>query len=210
MFDVLTAIVGLLLLAPVLGGIALAIALTDGLPVFFRQSRVGRNGKPFQLLKFRSMRSSTTGPHITGAGDARITRLGAFLRHYKLDELPQLWNVLRGDMRLVGPRPEVPRFVDMTDPTWQAVLSVKPGITDLASLLYRHEEELLAEVNNVEDHYRNTILPAKLALNLEYLSVRTFWSDLKLICLTAWYSAVPKMFDQWRIRRVLLSREAGQ
>jgi lipopolysaccharide/colanic/teichoic acid biosynthesis glycosyltransferase len=117
--------------------------------------------------------------------------LGAFLRRFKLDELPQLWNVLRGDMDLVGPRPEVPEFVDMRDPVWSAVLEVRPGITDVATLLYRNEEALLAGSPDPERYYVETILPAKLQMNVDYLRRRSFSLDLRLILLTVWYSVLP-------------------
>jgi lipopolysaccharide/colanic/teichoic acid biosynthesis glycosyltransferase len=180
-FDKLAAAAGLLALAPALAALAVAIALEDGFPVLFRQTRVGRRGKPFRLVKFRSMRVGAPGTRITAGGDPRVTRVGAWLRRYKIDELPQLWNVLAGDLSLVGPRPEIPPFVDVGDPAWRAVLEVKPGITDPASLRYRREEELLAGAPDPEQTYREQILPAKLALNLEYIRTRTFWGDLKLI-----------------------------
>src|SRR6266542_2172591 len=159
------AAAGLVIGSPVLLCVSAAIALEDGLPILFRQTRVGRHGKQFKLLKFRSMRTGVAGARITSGADNRITRTGRILRKYKLDELPQLWNVLKGDMGLIGPRPEVPPFVDLSDAAWMAVLAVRPGITDLATLLYRDEERLLAQAGNTEEFYRNTILPAKLALN---------------------------------------------
>jgi lipopolysaccharide/colanic/teichoic acid biosynthesis glycosyltransferase len=128
--------------------------------------------------------------------------VGRYLRKYKLDELPQLWNVLVGQMSLVGPRPEVPAFVDVTDASWQAVLSVRPGLTDLATLLYRDEERLLAGYSDPERAYRESILPAKLALNLEYLAKRSFASDLSLLVLTVIISLVPRAFDPRKIRTV--------
>jgi lipopolysaccharide/colanic/teichoic acid biosynthesis glycosyltransferase len=197
--DVLLSAAGLIALSPVLAGIALAILVETGLPIFFRQERVGRNGAPFWLLKFRSMRVSKGGSQITGAHDDRITPVGRFIRRYKLDELPQLWNVLTGEMRLVGPRPEVPRFVDLSDPTWRTVLSVPPGITDVASLVFRNEEELLAGVVDVEAAYRRDILPPKLALNVDYLRRRNRLTDLQLIFLTIWYSVFPRQFNREQI-----------
>jgi lipopolysaccharide/colanic/teichoic acid biosynthesis glycosyltransferase len=199
-FDIFFAGAGLVLLAPALIAISLAIALGDGRPVLFRQQRVGRGGKLFTILKFRSMRPGPAGAAITGATDSRITRLGKFLRDYKLDELPQLWNVLAGDMSLVGPRPEVPRFVDMKNDHWKQVLSTAPGITDFASLMYRSEEQLLASVEDLEGFYREKILPEKLALNLKYLGARNFRSDMRLIALTAWYSVFPARCSADRVR----------
>ena len=135
----------LCMLSPLLVAIALAVLLGSGWPVLFRQTRVGQRGKAFQLLKFRTMRNGKSGPSITARGDSRITGVGRFLRKFKLDELPQLWNVVRGEMSLVGPRPEVPEFVDMNNPVWRSVLQVRPGITDPASIAFRNEEEILAK-----------------------------------------------------------------
>jgi lipopolysaccharide/colanic/teichoic acid biosynthesis glycosyltransferase len=147
------------------------------------------------------MRNGTQGSVITAAGDSRITRAGARLRRYKLDELPQLVNVLRGDMSLVGPRPEVPELVRMDSPIWRAVLQVRPGITDLATLLYRDEEKLLGASSEPNGFYRESILPAKLVLNLEYLVSRSFWQDLKLILLTIRYSLFPGGLNQDIIKK---------
>ena len=142
-------------------------------PVLFSQERVGRGGRPFRLLKFRSMRpgSESAGALVTGKGDPRVTSVGRWLRRTKLDELPQLWNVVRGDMSLVGPRPEVPRYVAYYTPEQHRVLEVRPGITDPATLAFRHEEELLGAVpvEKREAYYIREILPRKLELNLSYL-----------------------------------------
>jgi len=194
LFDCICAAVGLLLLSPLLVCLSLLIAVVDGAPVFFRQTRVGRNGRPFRILKFRSMRASP-GRLITCGGDQRITRLGGMLRNYKLDEFPQLWNVLRGEMGLVGPRPEVPEYARPESRLWQAVLVARPGITDLASLLYRNEEELLRSKPDPEAYYRDYLQPRKLALNLTYLSTRNLWLDLRLIVSSIRYSLFPKSFD---------------
>jgi lipopolysaccharide/colanic/teichoic acid biosynthesis glycosyltransferase len=207
---VLDLIAGTLLLIaalPLILLLAMAVKVQDGGPVFFRQQRVGRNGAPFQLWKFRSMRISNQGAAITSSGDSRITPVGRYLRKYKLDELPQLWNVVRGDMSLVGPRPEVPRFVDAGDPVWQAVHRVRPGITDLATLVYRDEEHILAGFDDPEQGYRDAVLPAKLALNLEYLRRRSLSRDLKLLTLTIRYSFVRDGFDPDRIRHSILPKE---
>lgn len=201
MLDGALSAAGLLLLSPLLLIAALAVIIDDGPPLFFRQKRIGRMGRPFQLIKFRSMTATLPGRSITASSDPRVTRAGRILRKYKIDELPQLWNVLRGEMSLVGPRPEVPPFVTLSDPVWRVVLGVKPGITDLASLVYRNEEEILGGVSDPERHYREVILPAKLALNVQYIQVRTFWCDMKLILLTAFYSAFPTRFDASRILR---------
>jgi len=146
---------------------------------------VGRGGREFELVKFRSMIVNHGGAPITRKGEARITRVGAWLRRWKLDELPQLWNVVRGEMSLVGPRPEVPEYVDLSDPRWQRVLEARPGITDPASIEFRDEEELLAAAKHWELEYRNVILPKKLALSAAYLERRTCSSDLEILLRTA-------------------------
>jgi lipopolysaccharide/colanic/teichoic acid biosynthesis glycosyltransferase len=197
------AVAGLLFLIPVLAALALVILWDDGPPVFFRQMRVGRRGKLFHIWKFRTMRAGSQGSVVTAAGDGRITRAGAALRRYKLDELPQLFNVLKGDMSLVGPRPEVPEYVQLEAPIWQAVLQVRPGVTDLATLLYRNEEKLLATSGDPNTFYRKSVLPAKLDLNRGYILSRTFKRDLQLIYLTIRYSLFPGQFDSNFIRRTL-------
>lgn len=189
-FDVVCAFAGLLLLGPLLLLIALLILFLDGRPVLFRQERVGRRGKPFLVWKFRTMRTQapgSKGPLITAACDPRITKLGSWLRRLKLDELPQLYNVLRGQMSVIGPRPEVKRYVHLEDPSWRLVLSVRPGLTDLATLAYVDEEETLAIYEDPEVEYRETILPRKLALNVQYLRLRSRHTDLRLVVLTILY-----------------------
>jgi len=183
--DITLAGAGLIAAAPLILLAALAIVLEDGLPAFFLQPRVGRGGRLFRIIKLRSMKANQAGAAITGSDDPRITRVGRMLRAYKLDELPQLWNVVKGEMSLVGPRPEVARFVDPSDSRWRAVLGVRPGITDPAALLYRDEERLLAGRKNCEEYYRRAILPRKLMLNITYIQSRSFWSDLKLLLATA-------------------------
>ena len=205
LFDCGAALLVLLLASPLLLLIAAAVRLQDRGPVFFLQERVGRGGRPFRLWKFRTMRASGHGRAITCSGDGRVTPVGAVLRAYKLDELPQLWNVLRGDMSLIGPRPEVPCFVDACSPVWRAVHSVRPGITDLATLVYRDEERILAAFTDPERGYRDTVLPAKLALNLEYLERRSLGRDLKLLALTVRYSFWPAGFDAERIKKAILA-----
>jgi lipopolysaccharide/colanic/teichoic acid biosynthesis glycosyltransferase len=180
--DITAASLGLVFLSPLFLGLALAIKLSSRGPVFYRALRIGKAGQPFQLYKFRSMQQDADklGPGITAADDHRITPLGRFLRRTKLDELPQLINVVRGEMNLVGPRPEDPRYVRLYTPEQRRVLLVRPGITGAASLTYRHEAQLLAGPNR-ESIYRYQIMPAKLEIDLEYLSHRTLWSDLRLI-----------------------------
>jgi len=201
LFNATCAAAGLVFLVPVFAGIALVLILDDGPPVFFSQIRVGKNGKPFRIWKFRTMRVGSQGSVITAAGDGRVTKAGAALRRWKLDELPQLFNVLKGDMSLVGPRPEAAEQVHLEAPVWQAVLQVRPGITDLASLLYRNEEELLGAVDDPNTFYRESVLPAKLLLNLAYLRSRSFWLDMRLILLTIWYSLLPERFDPDLVKR---------
>ena len=185
LFDIAASCIGLLLLAPVLLGIAVWIKRDSSGPVFFRQQRIGRHGEPFRIYKFRSMRQDNAGLQITVGADDRITRSGHFIRAYKLDELPQLINVLLGDMSIVGPRPEVPRYVALYPADVRAeVLSVRPGITDLASVQYRSESTLLAQSSNPEQTYVDTILPAKLALCRQYVRERSFLLDLKIIAMT--------------------------
>ena len=202
-FDIACAALGIVLMAPALALIALLILWDDGLPVVFEQTRVGRYGKYFTIRKFRTMRPRSSGAPITAAGDTRITRIGRWLREFKLDELPQLLNVLKGDMSLIGPRPEVPEFVRIEDPQWQAVLNVRPGITDLATLICRDEERLLSGLLDPVKSYRETILPAKVLLNLEYQRSRTLMRDLRLLALTVRYSFFPESVDPARLRRIL-------
>lgn len=201
--DAAIAVIGLVLLSPVLALIAIAILLESGRPVLFRQTRVGQHGRLFQILKFRSMFHGRQGTRITAASDPRVTNVGRVLRRFKLDEIPQLWNVVRGEMALVGPRPEVPTFVDLSSAEWKSVLSVRPGITELASLVYREEEQLLAGVPEPEEYYRRVIVPAKLSLNLRYIRERTPLRDLQLIWFTALSSGLPGLFDSKRITRWL-------
>ena len=197
--DVICAIAALVVLSPVLCAIALAVLIRDGAPVLYRQTRVGRNGRPFLILKFRSMQTGIAGASITADGDARVTPLGRWLRKFKLDELPQFWNVLRGEMSLIGPRPEVPDYVQFEDPVWREVLSAPPGITDLASLAFRGEEQLLSRDVDAESYYRLVILPAKLRLNVLYLRSRSLSADLRLLWMTMLYSFMPHKFDRSRV-----------
>lgn len=185
-FDIVFASVALVLLLPLLVLFALAVALTSPGGAFFRQVRVGRHGRPFNLLKFRSMRpgSEALGQLTIGGRDPRITGVGHFLRRTKLDELPQLWNVLKGDMSVVGPRPEVPRYVALYTTDQRQVLSVRPGITGMASLDYVDENELLARSDDPERTYVEEVMPAKLALDLRYVRERTFALDLRIIAAT--------------------------
>ena len=178
------ALIGIIAISPFLAICAVAIWLEDGGPALFRQTRVGVAGTPFSLLKLRTMRHCSIGPCITAGADSRITRVGRVLRHFKLDELPQLWNVVRGDMEFIGPRPEVPEYVDIYNPQWRAVLAFRPGMTDPASLVFRDEEKLLADQADVERFYREILLPRKLAISNRYARTRSVVTDLRLIVLT--------------------------
>ena len=185
LFDMAASGIGLLLLAPLLLVLAAWIKCDSAGPVFFLQERVGLCGKLFRIIKFRSMRQHHAGPQITVGADVRITRSGRFIRAYKLDELPQLINVLLGDMSLVGPRPEVPRYVALYPAdVREEVLSVRPGMTDLASVQYRSESDLLAASSDPELTYTTVILPAKLALYQQYVRQRSLWLDVRIIGMT--------------------------
>ena len=187
LFDLLGAALALLLLAPLLLGVALAVRLDSPGPVFFRQERVGRHGVPFRIHKFRTMRADAqaVGPQVTVGQDSRITRVGHWLRHYRIDELPQFIDVLQGTMSLVGPRPEVPRFVAHYPADLKArVLAVRPGITDPASLAHIDESALLAAAADPEREYVERILPRKLALQADYVVQATLASDLRVLLRT--------------------------
>lgn len=183
-FDIVLSAAGLVLLSPLLLLIALWIKLDSPGPVLFRQERVGRGGAIFRISKFRTMshRTAGDGPLITVGNDARVTRAGAFLRRTKLDELPQLADVLRGCMSIVGPRPELPCYVALYSTTLRdKVLSVRPGITDPASIRFRDEAQLLARAADPDREYREVIMPAKLRLSAEYVDRASFASDVRLI-----------------------------
>jgi lipopolysaccharide/colanic/teichoic acid biosynthesis glycosyltransferase len=179
--DVVASALGLLVLSPLLVAAALAIKLDSPGPILFRQVRVGRRMRPFQILKFRTMIAVSTGAPLTVGADARITHVGRILRKLKIDELPQLINVLRGEMSLVGPRPEVPRYVAFYPKEFAEILAVRPGITDAASIRYRDEATLLAEADDAEAEYRNRILPDKIALARMYIDCASLRYDLALI-----------------------------
>lgn len=187
LFDMALAAIGLVLLAPLFIGLALAIRLDSRGPVFFRQERVGRHGRIYRIHKFRTMvpDADRSGPQLTVAGDPRVTGVGRYLRRYKLDELPQLLDVLRGEMSLVGPRPEVPRYVaHYPAEVRDIVLSVRPGITDWAAIEFRNENELLAGAKDPERTYLEEVLPAKLARYVEYVRNQSLAGDIRIIFLT--------------------------
>ena len=189
--EAVLSLLGLIVSAPLIALSAAAIAATSPGSVIFRQQRVGRGGRTFVLYKLRTMQTALSGPQVTAGDDLRVTWIGRLLRRTKLDELPELWNVLKGDMSLVGPRPEVPRFVDLENPMWRLVLRVRPGITDPMTLRLRNEEALLAEVKGDREHfYIGLLQPFKLKGYLEYLRERTCWSDVKVL----WQSSVAVIF----------------
>lgn len=182
-FNIVSSAAGLLVLSPVMLAVAVAIRLDSQGPVFFRQVRVGRGGEPFEIVKFRSMTvdAPQRGGQLSIGADPRITRVGRVIRAWKLDELPQLLNVVKGDMDLVGPRPEVPRYVALYSPEQRRVLDVRPGITDPASVAFRDESDLMGEQEDPERYYIEVIMPRKLELNLAYLAGRTLLSDVRVI-----------------------------
>lgn len=181
LFDMVCAALGLLILSPVLLVCALLVGLTSPGGVLFRQERIGKDGVPFTIYKFRSMRKDNAGLKISTSRDTRITSVGRVLRKTKLDELPQLWNVLKGDMSFVGPRPEVREYTDLYTPEQRQVLMVRPGITGLASIRYRNENELLTASSDPNRTYIDEVMPAKLALDLKYIPCACVSYDIKLI-----------------------------
>ena len=183
LFDLLASAAGLLVLSPLFLLLALWVKSDSPGPVFYRQTRVGRGNRDFRLFKFRSMRpdSDKLGLITVGGHDPRVTRSGYYIRKYKLDEFPQLINVFKGDMSLVGPRPEVRKYVDMYTPEQMRVLSVRPGITSLASIRYRNENEILAKADDPDRCYIEKVMPDKLAIDLEYVDRATLWNDIRLI-----------------------------
>lgn len=185
-FDILFSTIGLILISPVLLMLALFISIDSKGGIFYKQVRIGKNLKPFQLYKFRSMSigADKIGLLTVGNNDSRITKIGYYLRKYKLDELPQLINVIIGNMSIVGPRPEVEKYVKLYNKEQLHVLSVKPGITDWASIKYVNENEILAKSEHPEKTYINEIMPAKLKLNLAYVAHHNLGVDIKIILLT--------------------------
>lgn len=180
-FDILSSLIGLILLIPIFIVVSILIKIDSKGPVFFSQERMGKDFKPFRIFKFRTMVQTNSGPLITTANDLRITRIGKYLRRYKIDELPQLFNVLKGDMSLVGPRPEVKRYVDLFESDYRNILTVRPGITDPASLRYSNEEAILASSPVYERAYIEKILPDKIRLSLEYVNNHNIFKDVTII-----------------------------
>lgn len=187
-FDVAMSALGLLLLSPLLVLVAVLVKLTSAGPVLFKQERMGRNFRPFMIYKFRSMvpDAPARGGSITFGEDPRVTRVGRILRKTKLDELPQLLNVLRGDMSLVGPRPEVRRYVEVFRSDYEEILRVRPGVTDLASIEYRDEQTILGQAADPEAEYVGRVLPEKIRLAKQYVQSVSLWGDVKIIFRTFW------------------------
>lgn len=193
--DIIAALAGLLVLAPLFAAVALLIKLDSPGPVFFKQQRIGRGFRPFWIYKFRTMSPDGSGAlPLTIGADSRITRAGAVLRRSKIDELPQLFNILKGDMTIVGPRPEVPRYVEAFHRDYEEILTVRPGLTDLASLKYRDEAALLGQTADPEQEYLSRVLPDKIRLAKEYIRRSSLAFDVDLIIKT--------------LRRVMFPRSA--
>lgn len=193
LFDFFAALIGLIIISPILFAIAIAIKIDSSGPVFYRGERIGRTGEPFRIFKFRTMvvDAERLGGPSTAADDPRLIKIAGFLKKYQLDELPQLINILKGDMSLVGPRPEVKIYVDMFTEEEKAILSVKPGMTDYASIWDFHEGEILKGSEDPEKTYMEKIRPEKLRLQLKYIREKSFMTDIKIILLT-----VKKVFVQ--------------
>jgi lipopolysaccharide/colanic/teichoic acid biosynthesis glycosyltransferase len=183
LFDILFSFIGLLLLQPLFVITAIMIKVDSTGPVFFSQGRVGKNFRRFMIYKFRTMvvDAEKKGLHITSGGDNRITRTGRILRKFKIDELPQLFNVLKGDMSLVGPRPEIIKYVEWYKDDYERILSIRPGITDISSLTFRNEESILQGVDDPERYYVHVLLPEKMRLAREYIQNMSFFYDVRLI-----------------------------
>jgi len=204
--DILVSAVGLIFAAPLIAISALAVKTGSKGPAFFCQSRVGRFGKPFTLYKLRTMRIENSGLQVTAGDDSRITTVGKILRKTKLDELPELWNVLKGDMSLVGPRPEVPGYVDLEDWRWQRVLAARPGITDPMTLRLRNEESLLSQVQDSrEKFYREALQPYKLNGYVNYLENRSSIVDLKVLLKTGLVVISPEKAPPPTVKEILIS-----
>ncbi|MDA3894048.1 MAG: sugar transferase [Salinivirgaceae bacterium] len=184
-FDYLLATIAIVVLSPVLVIIVLFVSFTMGWPVVFTQVRIGQNGKSFKLHKFRSMKKVKSNTTVAAQEQNRITRFGKFMRKYKFDELPELWNIIRGDMSFVGPRPDVPGYADVLEGSDRIILQLKPGLTGAASLKYMHEEYLLAKQGNPKEYNDKVIFPDKVLVNKKYMQKWSLLLDLKIIALTA-------------------------
>lgn len=199
-FDLLFGLAGIILLSPIFLALALIVKFSSAGPVFFAQERVGRHGVRFRIWKFRSMvdRAEEKGTSVTASGDPRITRVGRWLRRTKLDELPQLFNIVKGEMSFVGPRPDVPEIVDGYTPDMRRILSIRPGMTSVATLHLRDEEGLLARVPNPDEFYAATLVPLKVRLAMEHVDRRSLLFDLWILALTVWM--VCPMGRWWPVR----------
>jgi lipopolysaccharide/colanic/teichoic acid biosynthesis glycosyltransferase len=195
-FDFIVALIGLLIFSPLFLVIAILIKLSSSGSIIYSQERVGLNGKLFRLYKFRSMvaNADKIGTSVTSDEDPRITKIGRFLRKTKLDELPQLWNVLKGDMSLVGPRPDVPEVVNTYSPEMRRILEVRPGITGTAALYLINEEELLALAHDPDRAYEEIFIPAKIKLSMEHVTRKSIWFNLSIIIKTMWALTGGKIF----------------
>ena len=186
--DVVVALVGLILFSPLFIVLSIVIKLDSAGPVYYRASRVGKGGRRFHMYKFRTMVADAdrTGPALTYKDDPRITKVGTVLRRARLDELPQLLNVLRGNMSIVGPRPETPHFVQKYSPEQREILRVRPGMTGLAQIAFRHEQEALSNPETLDDEYMKVILPPKLALDMKYIEQECLGLDIQILLQTVW------------------------
>ncbi len=183
-FDIFAAIFMLLLLSPAFVVCAIAVACVKDGPVFFKQERIGKNGKPFKIIKFRTMTDKNEGTAVTVSNDSRVTKPGRILRKFRLDELPQLINVIKGDMSFVGPRPEVPHYVEKYEDDWYATLLVKPGITCRSSIYFADESDLMENAEDADSFYTNSILPDKCKMNIDYIRNLSVIEDVKILFAT--------------------------
>ncbi len=192
-FDIFFSLLGLIVCFPLFCFVAVLIKLDSNGPMLFAQERIGKDFRPFRIYKFRTMKQDAekNGPKITVSGDSRVTRVGKLLRKYKIDELPQLFNVLKGDMSFVGPRPEVREYVQLFDADYKKLLSIRPGITDPASIYYVNEEQVLSLSRNWDETYQKKILPEKIKLSLQYVDNHDLMTDLKLIFRTILKTSQP-------------------
>lgn len=192
-YETLFALAVILALVPFFFFVAASIKFSSKGGVFFSQVRIGRSGRKFKIYKFRTMRPVVGAVNLTGSGDSRVTSVGKFLRKFKIDELPQLWNVVRGDMSFVGPRPEVPEYVDLKNPLWQEILSVRPGLTDPVTLRLRNEEDLLAEAEDKESFYKYTLQPFKLRGWAWFVREKSWKTDIQILARTFAAILVPQI-----------------
>lgn len=190
--EVVMALFGLIISAPILAVFAILIRLDSKGPFLFRQQRIGKNGKAFTLFKLRTMVNGNSGSLVTAANDRRITSTGRIARRAKIDELPELWNVIRGDMSIVGPRPEVPEYVDLKNPLWNEILKFRPGLTDPVTLRLRNEEELMVRAGKGERFYAELVQPYKLRGYAHFVRNRSWKNDVRIICRTAMAILIPQ------------------